>query len=483
MLFNSLEYLIFLPGILALYFVLPHMWQNKWLLLASYAFYGWWDWRFLGLILISTLVDYLCGRKLETTDSPHKRKVLLATSVIVNLGILGTFKYFNFFVDSAASILSVVGFDPHMPVLKIILPVGISFYTFQTMAYTIDVYRRNQKVERNFLDFALYVSFFPQLVAGPIERPSRLLPQIKTARTVSWEDIKAGSFLLFIGFFKKLVISDAVISEVALCFGRPEDNTVMQLVAGMFLFVFQVYGDFSGYSDIARGSARLLGFNLVRNFEQPYLSTSLTELWQRWHVSLATWLRDYLYIPLGGNQKGRRRTYINIFLTMFLGGLWHGAAWTYVIWGSLHGIGLAIERWWTRERKNSNASSADPPGTKKLLPKLIAGLCVFMFWSILAILFRAESWDVAIRYLECMLFAPFTSGAGVSGLGDPSVLLLPLLMGCFVLMMDIPQYITDDHQAIRRWPILPRVMVYTVMLASMFLFDYSPAIPFIYFQF
>jgi alginate O-acetyltransferase complex protein AlgI len=343
LLFNTWPFFVFLAITLTLYYVLEKRWQNYLLLITGYVFYGFWDWRFCGLLLLTTIFDYGCGRLMETVSERH-RKPLLLFSVVANLGILGFFKYFNFFVDSAASMLAWFGFQANMPVLQVILPVGISFYTFQSMSYVIDVYRRDIRAEKSFVLYATYVVYFPQLVAGPIERAPHLLGQLREARTVDGSKIAGGLTLIVIGMFKKMAIADSVAGPVETIFADPTNLKGIVLLKGLWLFSLQIYGDFSGYTDIARGVSRLMGIELMENFNQPYLSRNITEFWRRWHISLSTWLRDYLYIPLGGNRGGTAFVYRNLFLTMVIGGLWHGANWTFVIWGALHGVYLSVHK-------------------------------------------------------------------------------------------------------------------------------------------
>ncbi|WP_299458168.1 MBOAT family O-acyltransferase [uncultured Microscilla sp.] len=355
MLFNSLEYIIFLPLVFVVYWCLftklKH--QNILLLVASYIFYGWWDWRFLFLIIFSSLVDYLIGLKIFHTQQQTKRQKWLIASLVSNLGILSLFKYFNFFSSSLQDMLLLLGWQVDTITLNLILPIGISFYTFQTLSYTIDIYRGNLQPSKNIISFFLYVSFFPQLVAGPIERGTNLLPQINAPRIFKYELFKAGLFQIFIGLVRKMVIADSLGVYVDSVYGYPEaQNSTTVLVATIF-YAFQIYFDFAGYSDIAIGSAKLLGFHFNQNFNLPYFSQSITEFWRRWHISLSFWLRDYLYISLGGNRKGITITYRNLMLTMLLGGLWHGSSWNFVIWGGIHGIALIFERFLlnTRDKK------------------------------------------------------------------------------------------------------------------------------------
>jgi D-alanyl-lipoteichoic acid acyltransferase DltB (MBOAT superfamily) len=358
MLFDSTAYVLFLILVVLIYWRLPFRKQNYLLLAASYFFYAWWDWRFLILMAGSTLVDYLVARKIAASSDQRARRLLLFFSLVLNFSFLGVFKYFNFFVDSAAHLAALLGLK-QIPVSlwRILLPPGISFYTFQEVAYIVDVYHRKVEPAKSLVDYALFISLFPHLIAGPIQRPSHLLPQVQKPRT--WDAPKAfdGLILILEGLFRKVVIADncALLANAAFdgSFGGPNAMTVL---LGTYAFAWQIYGDFSGYSSIARGSAQLLGFHFMVNFRQPYLAESLQDFWRRWHISLSTWLRDYLYIPLGGNRLGNLRTYINLMLTMLLGGLWHGANWTFVVWGGIHGVGLAIERLFAGTREITSSS-------------------------------------------------------------------------------------------------------------------------------
>jgi D-alanyl-lipoteichoic acid acyltransferase DltB (MBOAT superfamily) len=346
MLFDSTAYVLFLILVVLLYWRLPFRRQNYLLLAASYFFYAWWDWRFMFLMAGSTLVDFFVARKIDSSSEQHTRRLLLVSSLILNFSFLGVFKYFNFFVDSMAHLAALLGFK-QIPVSlwQILLPPGISFYTFQEVAYIVDVYNRKVKAAESLIDYALFISLFPHLIAGPIQRPSHLLPQVQKPRV--WDPAKAFSGLILIleGLFRKVVIADncALIANAVYSghFGGPNTMTIL---LGTYAFAWQIYGDFSGYSSIARGSAQLLGFHFMVNFRQPYLAESLQDFWRRWHISLSTWLRDYLYIPLGGSRLSKVRTYVNLAITMLLGGLWHGANWTFVVWGGIHGGGLAVER-------------------------------------------------------------------------------------------------------------------------------------------
>lgn len=472
MLFNSWEFLVFLPLVVGVYYTLAHRGQNLFLLLASYFFYGWWDYRFCGLLALSTIVDYLVSQRMAQAEG-SRRKHLLWISLITNLGILGFFKYFNFFVDSAGGLLGSLGMQANMPVLQVILPVGISFYTFQTLSYSIDVYRGRLEPSKNPIDFALYVSFFPQLVAGPIERATHLLPQIQRKRTVCWDQLCSGGQLIFLGFVKKLLIADVVAGPVNEIFADPGSQSSMTLLIGLYLFSIQIYCDFAGYSDIARGCARILGIDLMRNFEHPYFSTSITEFWRRWHISLSGWLRDYLYIPLGGNRKGVVKTYRNLMLTMLLGGLWHGANWTFVVWGALHGLYLSVHKFFLGDRRaETELRTRTPIGWVRDLGLMFV---TFNLVALTWIFFRAENVSAAWIYLTGIL--SFSGGIATFGLSK-----LIMAVG-ILLLIDVPQYLTGRHTAMLRmwWPLRAAVYVGCILLFCLLRSDGEQT--FIYFQF
>lgn len=467
MLFNSIQYVVFLIIVVTLYWNLSGRWKPRLLLVASYLFYAVWDWRFLSLILASTAVDYAVGRYLSRETGSPKRKRAVLVSIGVNLGLLGIFKYLGFFVDSATELLVAIGLQANPSSLEILLPVGISFYTFQTLSYTIDVYRGKTKAVENVVDFATFVAFFPQLVAGPIERASHLVPQLKaTTRKLRMDDVINGIGLILVGLFKKVAIADVAATAANGVFGAPEGLGATTLVLGVYAFAIQIYGDFSGYTDIARGSARLFGIGLSRNFRQPYLSRSITEFWKRWHISLSSWLRDYLYIPLGGNRKGKAKTYRNLMLTMLLGGLWHGAAWTFVVWGGLHGLALAWERWRGKVR------AADAPfRTGDVLRMLV----VFNFVCVGWIFFRADSfasaWTILLRIVT---FAP----------GDERTIVafIPLLM-LVVLVIDVVGRSGWTLQTFARWPLPRQAAVLAVTTIGILMASGGEPAAFIYFQF
>ena len=341
MLFNSFDFALFLPIVFILYWFVANKnirMQNLLIVVASYVFYGWWDWRFLSLILFSTLVDYLVGVRLGTEDNQAKRKVLLWTSILVNLGFLGFFKYYNFFLDNFIASFSFFGREITANSLNIILPVGISFYTFQTLSYSIDVYKRKLRPTKDFIAFAAFVSFFPQLVAGPIERAKNLLPQFFRSRTFDYNKAIDGMRQILWGLFKKMVIADNAAEIANEIFNNSANYSGSTLLLGALFFTFQIYGDFSGYSDIAIGTARLFGFDLMRNFNYPYFSRDIAEFWRRWHISLSTWFRDYLYIPIGGSRGSLPMKIRNVFVIFIVSGFWHGANWTFIVWGALNAI-------------------------------------------------------------------------------------------------------------------------------------------------
>lgn len=475
MLFNSPEFFVFLPIVLGIYFLLSWRMQNAWLLLASYVFYGSWDWRFLGLIFVSTAVDYLVGMGLGQSDDTRRRKHLLVVSMVTNLGILGVFKYYGFFIGSMAALLESFGFQAHTPVLQIVLPVGISFYTFQTMSYTIDVYRRRIDPTRDPLTFALYVAYFPQLVAGPIERAHHLLPMLAAPRQVRWLDIAVGFELVVIGFFKKVAVADTLGPLVDSRFADPGLVSGMDLLITTYLFAFQIYGDFSGYSDIARGTSRFFGVDLMRNFNQPYLSQSITEFWRRWHISLSTWLRDYLYISIGGNRRGPGRTYVNLMVTMLLGGLWHGANWTFVIWGGLHGAYLAVHKAFL-----SLNGTGKPVRDMRFWPGLLKVFVTFQLVCLTWVFFRAADFSSAIDILTRIL-----TWSAAAGDIPPLVVgeRILILVGT-LLCLDVWQARRGDHALMVSWHWVPRAIGYaTLILLTLGLGNVIDEVPFIYFQF
>ncbi|MDD4770183.1 MAG: MBOAT family protein [Bacteroidales bacterium] len=406
MLFNSIDFAIFLPIVFILYWFVTNRslkLQNFLIVSASYLFYGWWDWRFLSLILFSTLVDYVVGQKLRNEESQLKRKVLLLISIFVNLGFLVFFKYFNFFLENLVAAFTFFGSEIEVNSLSIILPVGISFYTFQTLSYTIDVYKRRIHPTNDFIAFSAYVSFFPQLVAGPIERSTHLLPQFYKKRTFDYSKAVDGMRQILWGLFKKIVIADNCAEFANQIFNNSADMNGSTLVLGALFFTFQIYGDFSGYSDIAIGTARLFGFDLMRNFNFPYFSRDIAEFWRRWHISLSTWFRDYLYIPIGGSRGGTWMKVRNTFIIFIVSGFWHGANWTFVAWGALNAMYFLPLLLTSNNRNNLETVAQGKllPSLKEFSSMLLTfGLTVFAW-----IFFRAENMGHAISYIS-EIFSP-----------------------------------------------------------------------------
>jgi len=399
MLFNSIEYIIFLPLVFLFYwFVLAKNLksQNFFILAVSYLFYGWWDWRFLSLIAFSSFVDYFVGIYLSEAKTKRKRKTLLLISLFINLGFLAVFKYYNFFIDNFVLLSQSLGIQANINTISIILPVGISFYTFQTLSYSIDVYNRKLKPTKDIIAFFAFVSFFPQLVAGPIERASNLLPQFFKKREFNYIMAVDGMRQILWGFFKKVVIADNAAVYVNDIFLNYSDYSGSTLLLGAFLFAFQIYGDFSGYSDIAIGTSRLFGFNLMQNFAFPYFSRDIAEFWRRWHISLSTWFRDYIYIPLGGSKHHKIR---NIFIIFIVSGFWHGANWTFMFWGFLNALYFLPLFLFKNNRKNLEFSS------QRILPTFIElkGILITFFLTIIAwVFFRADNMTHAIDYLRIL---------------------------------------------------------------------------------
>lgn len=472
MLFTQIEFFIFFACVmLGLVVIRHHRSQKLMLLAASYYFYAYWDWRFLSLILISTCIDFFIGQRLKVTEAPRARKALLITSLVSNLGILGFFKYFNFFIESFAAILEPLGFHTHT--LQIILPIGISFYTFQTLSYTIDVYRGKLRVCDDFWDFALFVAFFPQLVAGPIIRAADFLPQLETPRQLTAMRLFEGFRQFTFGLFKKVFIADRLAYYVDYQFQNAGLFDGVSTWLAVLCYAFQIYCDFSGYSDMAIGAARAMGYDFIENFNHPYLATSPSDFWRRWHISLSSWLKDYLYIPLGGNRCSERRTEINLMTTMLLGGLWHGAAWTFVAWGGLHGLALAVYRRLGAPlgpRDISREEERPPSRLAKLLGWAMTMLVVLVAW----VLFRAPTFGDALAMLHQM----FWPSAGISWLH-------PFSIGALIFM------ILTHLLHLTRWgsaKMLPPDRWYTpvilfTLLWLVIIFYPEGFQPFIYFQF
>ena len=492
MLFNSGTFLKFFAAFLLLYWLVKndHRARNLLIVIASYLFYGWWSpdqagngaavteqasplwaalWqcRFLGLLVGTSLLDFCVGLALGRLQTLRRRRLLLLVSVTANLGVLAFFKYANFFLESVLAVLGQLGISAEIRTLSIILPVGISFYTFQSMSYTIDVYRRQLPPTRNLVSFLAYVSFFPQLVAGPIERATHLLPQFESTRRITRAHLEEGMWLMLWGMFKKVALADNFAPLVETVYGDSTWSAPVVALATV-AFAFQIYCDFSGYSDIARGTAKVLGFELMVNFNIPYAAKNIREFWRRWHISLSTWLRDYLYIPLGGSRRGPTRTYVNLLLTMLLGGLWHGAAWNFALWGVWHGLGLAAHRAFA-ERRNGAPNSSK-------LHTLLAWAVTIMFVLYGWLLFRAESLYQVVgmtRALGNWSFPAWT----LSLAANLAVFATPLVL------VEFWQEKARNQLVALSLPAWARAALQGALLVGILLFWQRKGVPFIYFQF
>ena len=478
MLFNSFAFAIFLLIVLGGYYVLTQRAQNIWLLLASLVFYGWWDPRFILLLAVPTIIDYFCALKIKAASRHATKKRYLLLSLITNLTILGFFKYFNFFIDSAFQILEAVGRPHYKPFLYIILPVGISFYTFHEISYVVDVYREELEPVHDFIVYLNYVLFFPQLVAGPIARATQLLPQLQRERRVTWQNIQEGSLLMLLGYFKKVGVADVLAPLVEIRFAYPGLCKGSDLLLALYYFSIQIYCDFSGYTDIARGVSKLFGIELQLNFNHPYFATNITDFWRRWHISLSTWLRDYLYIPLGGNKKGTLLTYRNLMLTMLLGGLWHGANWTFVVWGGLHGLYLSMHKLMLDYGRRSSVT--DKLNAWRLLTSPLKVILTFHLVALTWIFFRAGSFHTAWLYTRVILtWQQASTIPAMNWLGGRVTLLIALLFA-----IEMVQYWSKDQVIILRLGGITRGFAYGALLVLiMALGGVYAEVPFIYFQF
>lgn len=486
MLFNSLDFAIFLPIVFLLYWFVTQKnlkLQNALIVVASYVFYGWWDWRFLSLIIFSTVVDYLIGQRLRTEDKQSKRKVLLWTSILVNLGFLGFFKYYNFFLENFVDAFSLFGMQINANSLNIILPVGISFYTFQTLSYTIDVYKKKLEPTKDFIAFSAFVCFFPQLVAGPIERATNLLPQFYKKRTFEYHKAVDGMRQILWGLFKKVVIADNCAEFANQIFNNSTDMNGSTLVLGAIFFTFQIYGDFSGYSDIAIGTSRLFGFDLKQNFATPYFSRDIAEFWRRWHISLSTWFRDYLYIPLGGSRGGTWMKVRNTFAIFLVSGFWHGANWTFILWGALNAIYFLPLLLTNNNRKNLGVVAEG-----KLLPslrELFSMLTTFMLTVFAWIFFRAENISHAFNYIsEIFSISLFNSPMKDLWRVNTDSLIINLVV-CLVVFILVEWFNRKSNHSLNlrgiKYKII-RCLIYYILIIAIFFMNSSQQ-EFIYFQF
>jgi len=470
--FNSLAFITFFCVVYIAYLIIrrSHRSQNMLLLAASYFFYASWDWRFTSLLVLSTLVDYSIGRQLGISQRETTRKRLMIVSVIVNLSVLGFFKYFGFFAESFEAFAEMLGIEAGFTVLKIILPIGISFYTFQTLGYIIDVYKRQIQPEENIIDYALYVAFFPQLIAGPIERAGRLIPRIKSARAVTAGDINSATFLIIWGFFKKVVVADQLAQAVDQIFSTSASTNASSLALGAVMFAFQIYCDFSGYTDIARGIAKLFGFDLMLNFRLPYFSKNPSDFWRRWHISLSTWIRDYIYIPLGGNRGPRKRVLVNLMIAMSLAGLWHGAAWNFVIWGVYHGLLLA-----TYSVINPSQFFSNSNRLKLRLGWILQVGLTFTLITFGWMIFRVESIPQLGTWITTLAQAD-------TSIPD-SFILKRFMFILPILIMEIIQYRSHNLFAVLTLSPAKLSLVYASLILSILLFGVMDGEAFIYFQF
>jgi D-alanyl-lipoteichoic acid acyltransferase DltB (MBOAT superfamily) len=480
MLFNSIEFAYFLVVVFFLYWFVFHRnlkVQNAFLFVCSYFFYGWWDWRFLFLIAFTSTIDFLVGKQIHSIENDIKRKLLLVISIILNLSLLCFFKYFNFFVESFAQAFTLLGKPIEPTRLNVILPVGISFYTFQSISYTVDVYRRKLKPSDNLITFYAFVSFFPQLVAGPIERATNMLPQFNKKRIFDAGQANDGLRQILWGLFKKIVIADGCAGYVNEIFGNYSNLSGSTLMLGAVLFAFQIYGDFSGYSDIAIGTARLLGFNLMRNFAFPYFSRDIAEFWRRWHISLSTWFRDYLYIPLGGSHGAKSKVIRNTFLIFMVSGFWHGANWTFIVWGFLHALYFLPLLLFNQNRKNRDTVAQNRllPSIKEVFQIIITFILITLAW----VFFRSDNLISALQFIA-NIFQP-------SLFQTPQILPFNLLL--MIALMIVFEWLQRENQhalqLVEMFSFKPlRWIVYgCVILLIYFLGDYSTVYEFIYFQF
>ena len=484
MLFNSINFALFLPVVFILYWFFANKnlkLQNILLLLSSYFFYACWDWRFMFLLLFSTLLDYITGLKMQDSKNKSQKKTWFWLSIIINLGFLGVFKYYNFFAESFAESASHIGWKVSPPLLNFILPVGISFYTFHGLSYVIDIYKNRIKVERNFVDYAVFVSFFPLLVAGPIERATHLLPQIKKERTFDYSQAVDGLRQILWGLFKKIVIADNCAMYANQIFNNSADMDGSTLVLGAIFFTFQIYGDFSGYSDIALGTARLFGINLLRNFAFPYFSRDIAEFWRRWHISLSSWFKDYLYIPLGGSNGGNWIRIRNTFIIFLVSGFWHGANWTFIAWGFLNALFILPSIIMKTNRNNLEIVAKGNlfPTLKEVLQIIITFALTVFAW----IFFRAENIEHAINYIA-KIFSPslFTFPKFDE---MENVWTAFILIAIFILIEWLgreSQYALEEMKKIISKPI--RWLAYIVILLTIYFFgNFGETVEFIYFQF
>jgi alginate O-acetyltransferase complex protein AlgI len=486
MLFNSFDFIIFFPVVTILFFLLPHRFRWMLLLSASCFFYMYFIPVYILILFFTIIIDYIAGIYLEDAVSPRKKKFYLAWSIVANVGVLAVFKYYNFFLDNI-NVASLALFEHYFPAryLAIALPIGLSFHTFQAMSYTFEVYYGRQKAERHFGIYALYVMFYPQLVAGPIERPQNVLHQFYEKQYFDYVRVRDGLAMMLWGMFKKVVIADNLSTYVSLAYHHPQDKTGMTLLLASYFFAFQIYCDFSGYSDIALGAAKVMGFHLMENFRVPYVSSSIREFWGRWHISLSTWFRDYLYIPLGGNRVAKWRWMFNLFFVFMVSGIWHGANWTYVIWGALHGLYLVIGIIKDDLCKRFNIRISDE---KSVFVKALSVLLTFHLALFAWIFFRANTVSDAfliVNKIATALHVKDFYRSLVFFVGNPNyvgrIVFHLLLITCFVAFDPLMDQVVKQRIQIKSTVL--RLTLYSLILASIILFGFFGEVQFIYFQF
>ncbi len=483
MLFNSVDYLIFFPIVVGIYFIVPKRVRYLVLLIASYYFYMCWNPKYALLIAASTVITYACGILIDKTDSTKLKKLLIVLNCVSNLGILFVFKYANWLIDNISKIMSMAGFNAIEKRFDLLLPVGISFYTFQALSYTFDVYKKTIKPERNILKYALYVSFFPQLVAGPIERSTKLLPQVQNADKINvWEfdRVRDGFLIMLWGYFQKLVIADRISLYVEPIVNNYTEYGSIEIILAVVLFAFQIYCDFGGYSNIARGAAKVMGFELMQNFKEPYLATDIKSFWRRWHISLTSWFTDYLYIPLGGNRKGELRKYINIFIVFGISGLWHGASWNYVAWGLLHAIYQVVGQ--IKDKLAGKSGKTD-----NVISRIGKILITFILTDFAWLFFVSKGLRNAVLMIRRIVTSGNISADAIQEFGTQNciILLVALIILAIVDILHEKQIsvfsLVQDRNVVVRW------IVYYALLWLVIIYGiYGPAYDsstFIYFQF
>ena len=483
MTFNSWEFLIFYPIVAALYFLLPKKMKWPLLLIASYYFYAFYQADLLFLIILTTAVSFFMSHLIERTEKASLKKLYLSLTLVVCLGVLFFYKYFNFLGTSVAGIISLFGKEPPSLVLDLVLPVGISFYTFQTLSYVIDVYRGQVKTEKNFFFYALFVTFFPQLVAGPIERPSNLIPQLKEAHAPTRANFVRGGKQMLLGFFKKICVADLVASYVSAVYNSPDQATAPSIIIATLMFAVQIYCDFSGYTDIATGCARIMGIKLMKNFDHPYSATSVKEFWARWHISLSGWFRDYLYIPLGGSRRSPLRNMLNVFIVFLVSGLWHGANWTFVVWGALHGLYRVVGTL-TLDKRNALISRTGLKTDSPLVVgvrRVVTFLLVCLAW----VFFRANSISDAFTLLGALFTRSASLGSAFASmqLDTVSILLVIFAVATMILIDRAVSYDEVDSSDILTRDGAFIYYVFAVMFVWLLLLSRGQSSTFIYFQF